>query len=197
QGVVVEPADGGAVGAADVVGEDLEPGSGVGLGGGGEHQVRVGLGGVGADGAVAHDDVTAERAPAVVVDDALEVLGAGAVRRDVVDGDDVVVARVVGGQVQAGQVGSGTVAAQHHVDGVADDPAVGDDRGGGHPGAGGLFDAGPTDVDGLGGFRHHPVVGHRGALGGDDPRRGVRDRRAARSDERLDHRCGRSDTDAD
>ena len=101
QRLLVETPHGCAVGALDVVGEDLEARPGVDLGVVREEQVLVRLAGVGAGRLRADDDVPVEHAVPVFVHHALVELTAGAARCGVHNQDRVVVVLVAAGHVQA------------------------------------------------------------------------------------------------
>ena len=93
-GLVVQLADRRAVGAFHVVGVDLQLRLGVGGGVVGEQQVLVGLLGVGLLRDGPDEDATVEDALGFVVEDAVEILVAGAMRLGVFD-DHVVIGQLL------------------------------------------------------------------------------------------------------
>src|SRR5664279_5140943 len=109
QGFGVELADGGAMGAAHIVGEDLQLGFGIHHGVVGEDQVLIGLLGIGLLGVLADDDLAVEYGVGLAVEDALVEFVAGAVRHGVVDQGVIVdVLRAVD-DVEAVEGGVGTL----------------------------------------------------------------------------------------
>src|ERR1035437_1985426 len=119
----VELADGGAMGAAHIVGEDLQLGFGIHHGVVGEDQVLVSLLGIGLLGVLADDDFAVEDGVRLAVEDALVELVAGAVRHGVADHRMIIdVLRAVD-DVEAVQRGVGTFG-EGGVDVVADQRAA-------------------------------------------------------------------------
>src|ERR1035437_8131461 len=116
----VELADGGAMGAAHIVGEDLQLGFGIHHGVVGEDQVLVGLLGIGLLCVLADDDFAVEDGVGLAVENALVEFVAGAVRLGVIDDRMIVdvlravddVEAVQGGVGACRQGGVGVVADQ-------------------------------------------------------------------------------------
>ena len=86
----VELANGGAMGAADVVGEDFQLRLGVNDGVLGQQQRLVGLLGIGLLGILADEDLAVEDAVSAIAEDALVNLMARTVRLGVIDDGEVI-----------------------------------------------------------------------------------------------------------
>ena len=116
EGLLVELADGGAVGAHDVVGEDLELGLSVDLGAGREQEVLVHLVGLGLLGARADENASGENAPGLAGEQSLVHLvrlGAGS---GMIDERVVVDVAVAVGVVEAEEAHLGAGSGQRDVD---------------------------------------------------------------------------------
>src|SRR5450759_252689 len=163
----VELADGGAMGAAHIVGEDLQLGFGIHHGVVGEDQVLVSLLGIGLLGVLADDDFAVEDGVCLAVEDALVELVAGAVRHGVVDHRMIIdVLRAVD-DVEAVQRGVGTFG-EGGVDVVADQRAA---EGNGMRGECGAASDGGSEgrnMEGVDGFLLDFVMIHHGAIANDD-----------------------------
>ena len=105
--LLVDPAGGRAVGAADVVGLDLQPGDRVGAGGFREHQVVVLLVGVGALGVLLDPDHPLPDDPRLVLQPPLVEQVAGGVGGDVVLPGEVGQVLAAGGEHDAVDLGLG------------------------------------------------------------------------------------------
>src|ERR1035437_4344360 len=168
----VELADGGAMGAAHIVGEDLQLGFGIHHGVVGEDQVLVGLLGIGLLCVLADDDFAVEDGVGLAVENALVEFVAGAVRLGVLDDRMIVdVLRAVD-DVEAVQGGVGACR-QGGVGVVADQRAA--ERNGVRRERGAASDGGlqGRDVEGVGGFLLDFVMIHHGAIANDDFGAGV------------------------
>ncbi len=170
---LVEVADGGAMAALDVVGEDLELGLGVDRGARAQQQVAVELMGVGLVGAGPDRDLAEEDAVGAVVDHALEDLARLAAERRVLDegrGGRLLLAPQ---QIGAAQIEMSALARQRHQAVAAGEPRAG--RQGEALVAGTLRQAraGERRVDRPAPFRLDLHVSDVGALAHRDPRHRV------------------------
>ena len=159
--VLVELADGGAVAALDVVGEDLELRLGVDLRVVGQQQVLVHLLRVALLRVRAHEHLAVEDAGGALVEDALVELAAGAARLAVVDGGVVVDVLRAAGQVEPVERAGGT----RRIEAAwrcrcAPAPRRARRRASGRA-LGGLLDRDDADVKGLGALALHLVVRQR------------------------------------
>ena len=152
QGRLVELADGGAVLAGDLVGQDLESGQRVHLGLLRQQEVVIRLLGIGAVGAGANVDSAVPDTGAGVVEHAAVRLAARAVLRSVHHRDLLIERLLAEAEVEPGQVGVGALAGEVHV--VGDSAVVGAqvEEPGAQRAAGCLDHIDPTEVD-LGGGR--------------------------------------------
>ena len=126
--LAVKLADGGAVRAFDVVGENLELRLGVDGRVVGQEQRLVGLLGVGLLGVLADEDLAVEDAVGLAVEDALVKLVTGAVRHGVVDAGVVVDVLLAVGHIKAVERAFAAFAREHGADFVAHQAAAQRDR---------------------------------------------------------------------